>query len=71
MKCSLGHEADHLKREGLSAESDLPIYEYLSLALFKSATPALAWITLDHATALKATYKAGRRGGDRIARSQR
>lgn len=38
LKCSLGHEADHLKREGLSGESNLPIYEYLSLALSKSAT---------------------------------
>jgi len=28
----------------------------------------LAWITVDHATALKATHKAGRRGGDSIAR---
>jgi len=29
----------------------------------------LAWIKVDHATALKATYKAGRRGGDSIART--
>jgi len=29
----------------------------------------LAWIKVDHATALKATYKAGRRGGDSIARN--
>lgn len=28
----------------------------------------LAWITPDRATASKATYKAGRRGGDSIAR---
>lgn len=38
LMCLPGHEADHLKKEGLSRENTLPIYEYLSLALPKCAT---------------------------------
>ncbi|RTF38327.1 hypothetical protein D9B83_12100 [Serratia marcescens] len=37
---------------------------------FIPAEAALARIALDHATALKATHKARRRGGDSIARKQ-
>lgn len=37
---------------------------------FIPAEAALARIALDHATALKATHKARRRGGDSIARRQ-
>ncbi|WP_162302962.1 hypothetical protein [Buttiauxella sp. 3AFRM03] len=32
------------------------------------APPELAWISSGHATALKPTHEAGRRGGDSIAR---
>ena len=34
------------------------------------ATPELAWIQSGHATALKPTHKAGRRGGESIARQR-
>jgi len=37
---------------------------------FTPAAPALARIAPDHATALKATHEAGRRGGDSIARKR-
>ncbi|AYZ52352.1 hypothetical protein EGY21_13540 [Klebsiella oxytoca] len=38
------------------------------LARFGRAPPALARIQSGHATALKPTHKAGRRGGESIAR---
>ncbi|PLL42366.1 hypothetical protein CWN50_08125 [Klebsiella michiganensis] len=40
------------------------------LARFGRAPPALARIQSGHATALKPTHKAGRRGGESIARQR-